>query len=234
MRIPDIDLNDLDAFEAGLPHEWFRRLRKEAPVYWHDEPDGPGYWVVTKYADLRHVSTKPAIFSSARGTNIFDLPPDGLRQIQALLINMDPPQHVKHRRLVQKGFTPRHVRPLEPRIREICGKLIDELVHRDGCELVGDLAAELPMQVICELVGVPFEDRHLVYDLSNRLIGFDDPDYGTRVQLLLPAARARRQRDHAHRDDARCAPAGSSGGVCWQTPRCSPRLWKRSCASSLR
>jgi cholest-4-en-3-one 26-monooxygenase len=179
MRIPDIDLNDLDAFEAGLPHEWFRRLRKEAPVYWHDEPDGPGYWVVTKYADLRHVSTKPAIFSSARGTNIFDLPPDGLRQIQALLINMDPPQHVKHRRLVQKGFTPRHVRPLEPRIREICGKLIDELVHRDGCELVGDLAAELPMQVICELVGVPFEDRHLVYDLSNRLIGFDDPDFAT-------------------------------------------------------
>ena len=180
MRIPDIDLNDLDTFEAGVPHEWFRRLRKEAPVYWHDEPDGPGYWVVTKYEDLRHVSTKPAIFSSARGgTNIFDLDPDGLRQIQSLLINMDPPQHVKHRRLVQKGFTPRQVKPLEPRIRELCGKLIDQLVHRDECELVADLAAELPMQVICELVGVPFEDRHLLYDLSNRLIGFDDPDFAT-------------------------------------------------------
>ncbi len=110
MKIPDIDLNDLDTFEAGVPHEWFRRLRKAAPVYWHEEPDGPGYWVVTKYEDLRFVSTKPEIFSSARGgTNIFDLPPDGLSQIQSLLINMDPPQHVKHRRLVQKGFTPRQV-----------------------------------------------------------------------------------------------------------------------------
>jgi cholest-4-en-3-one 26-monooxygenase len=182
MRIPDIDLNDLDVFEAGVPHDWFRRLRKAAPVYWHDEPDGPGYWVVTKYEDLRHVSTKPAIFSSARGTNIFDLDPDGLRQIRSLLINMDPPQHVKHRRLVQKGFTPRQVRPLEPRIREICGKLIDQLVHRDECELVADLAAELPMQVICELVGVPFEDRHLLYDLSNRLIGFDDPDFAASAE----------------------------------------------------
>jgi cholest-4-en-3-one 26-monooxygenase len=180
MKIPDIDLNDLETFEAGIPHEWFRRLRKEAPVYWHDEPDGPGYWVVTKYEDLRYVSTKPQIFSSFRGgTNIFDLDADGLTQIQSLLINMDPPQHVKHRRLVQKGFTPRQVKPLEPRIRELCGKLIDQLVHRDECELVADLAAELPMQVICELVGVPFEDRHLLYDLSNRLIGFDDPDFAT-------------------------------------------------------
>jgi cholest-4-en-3-one 26-monooxygenase len=178
MKFPDIDLNDLDTFEAGVPHEWFCRLRKEAPVYWHDEPDGPGYWVVTKYEDLRHVSTKPAI-SARGGTNIFDLDPEGLRHIQSLLINMDPPQHVKHRRLVQKGFTPRQVKPLEPRIRELCGKLIDQLLHRDECEFVADLAAELPMQVICELVGVPFEDRHHLYDLSNRLIGFDDPDFQT-------------------------------------------------------
>ena len=183
MSISDIDLNDLDVFEAGVPHEWFRKLRKEAPVHWQDEPDGPGYWVVTRYEDLRLVSTKPGIFSSARGgTNIFDLDPDGLHHIRSLLINMDPPEHVKHRRLVQKGFTPRQVKPLEPRIRELCGKLIDQLAHRDECELVRDLAAELPMQVICELVGVPYEDRHLVYDLSNRLIGFDDPDFQTSAE----------------------------------------------------
>ena len=99
MKIPEIDLNDLDTFENGVPHGWFRRLREEAPVYWHDEPDGPGYWVVTKYEDLRHVSRNPRIFSSTRGTNIFDLPPAGLREIQSLMINMDPPQHVKYRRL---------------------------------------------------------------------------------------------------------------------------------------
>jgi cholest-4-en-3-one 26-monooxygenase len=157
-------------------------LREEEPVYRHDEPDGPGYWVITKYEDLRHVSRNPQIFSSARGTNIFDLPPDGLRAIQSLLINMDPPQHVKYRRLVSKAFTPRQVKLLEPRIRELCGKLMDRLAHRDECEFVGDLAAELPMQVICEMMGVPLEDRHLLYDLSNRLIGFDDPDFATSAE----------------------------------------------------
>jgi cholest-4-en-3-one 26-monooxygenase len=80
---------------------------------------------------------------------------------------------------VQKGFTPRQVKTLEPWIRDLCGKLIDKAAQGDECEFVGDLAAELPLQVICELVGVPFEDRHLLYDLSNRLIGFDDPDFQT-------------------------------------------------------
>jgi cholest-4-en-3-one 26-monooxygenase len=183
MKIPEINLNDLDVFEKGIPHDWFRRLRKEAPVYWHEEPDGPGYWVVTKYEDLRHVSRNPKIFSSARGgTNIFDLPPDGLETIRSLLINMDPPQHVKFRRLVQKGFTPGSVNELEPRIRELCGKLLDQVGQHDECEFVGDLAAELPMQVICELVGVPQEDRHHLYDVSNRLIGFDDPDFATSAE----------------------------------------------------
>jgi cholest-4-en-3-one 26-monooxygenase len=180
MEISEIDLNDLDVFEDGVPYEWFRRLREEAPVRWQDESDGPGYWVVTKYEDIRHVSRNPLIFSSARGgTNIFDLPPDGLRQIQSLLINMDPPQHVKYRRLVNTGFTPRNVATLEPRIRELCGKLIDQAAQGDECEFVGDLAAELPLQVICELMGVPFEDRRMLYELTNRLIGFDDPDFQT-------------------------------------------------------
>jgi cholest-4-en-3-one 26-monooxygenase len=180
MNIPEIDLNDLDVFENGVPYEWFRRLREEAPVHWQDEPDGPGYWVVAKYEDLRHVSRSPQIFSSARGgTNIFDLPPDGLQMIRSLLINMDPPQHVKYRRLVNTGFTPRNVRTLEPRIRELCGKLIDQAAHRDECEFVSDLAAELPLQIICEMMGVPFEERRMLYDLTNRLIGFDDPDFAT-------------------------------------------------------
>jgi cholest-4-en-3-one 26-monooxygenase len=179
MEIPEVDLNNLDAFEKGVPYAWFRKLRQEQPVYWHDEPGGPGYWVITKYQDLRHVSANPQIFSSALGTNIFDLPPDGLRAIQSLLINMDPPQHVKYRRLVSKGFTPRGVKLLEPRIRELCAKLMDQIAQRDECEFVGDLAAELPMQVICEMVGVPLEDRHQLYDLSNRLLGFDDPDFAT-------------------------------------------------------
>jgi cholest-4-en-3-one 26-monooxygenase len=99
--------------------------------------------------------------------------------IQSIMLNMDPPQHVKYRRLVQKGFTPRRVKTLESRTRDLFTQIIDRVAGRGECEFVADLAAELPLQVICEMVGVPFEDRHLIYDLSNRLIGFDDPDFQT-------------------------------------------------------
>jgi cytochrome P450 len=179
VKIPEIDLNDPGAFLRGVPHHWFRRLRREAPVYWQEEEGGPGFWVVTRYHDLRQVSLNQVIFSSAQGTNIRDVGPESLPMIQSIMLNMDPPQHVKYRRLVQKGFTPRRVKMLESRIRDLCTQIIDRVAGRGECEFVGDLAAELPLQVICEMVGVPLEDRHLIYDLSNRLIGFDDPDFQT-------------------------------------------------------
>ena len=178
MQLSDVDLNDLDVFERGVPHAWFRLLRREAPVHWHEEPHGSGYWCITRYHDLKAVSRDPATFSSELGgTLLRDIDPAGLPLMRQIMLNMDPPRHVKYRRLVQKGFTPRLVGKQEAHIRELARRIVDRVAPRGECEFVSEVASELPMQVICEMVGVPEEDRRRIYDLSNLLIGFDDPEY---------------------------------------------------------
>ncbi len=207
MQLSQIDLTNPDNFQAGLPHHWFAQLRREAPVYWHEEQSGPGFWVVTKYDDLRHISRNPLIFSSASGTNI----PSGQGGGQGLpmMLNMDPPQHVKFRRIVQRGFTPSRIKLLEPHIRELCTAIIEDVSERGECEFVSEVAAVLPMQVICELIGIPEEDRLAVYNLSNELIGFDDPDFrGTQrdpqqaaLEMYGHAQRLARERMKSPKDD---------------------------------
>ena len=95
---------------------------------------------------------------------------------RARMINMDPPQHVKYRRLVQRVFTPRMIRDLEPHVRQLSKEIVDGIAKRGECEFVADVSALLPMKVICQMMGVPREDWEAVYDISNRLVGFDDPD----------------------------------------------------------
>lgn len=180
MEPANIDLNDLDKWLTdGVPHDTFRWLRREAPVFRHPgTATAAGYWAVTRHADVVHISKNPGIFSSFRGgTNIFDLPPEELGVVQSLLINMDPPQHTKYRRLVSRAFTPRIVATLEPHVRALARDIIDRVAERGECDFVTSIAAELPLQVIVEMLGVPREDRHLVFDWSNRLIGFDDPEF---------------------------------------------------------
>src|SRR5215470_8982539 len=176
----ELDLSIAAEFDDGFPHEYFKMLRHAAPVCWHPEGDGPGHWAVTRYEDLKHVSRNPLLFSSwLGGTTVRDVPPENLDRSRALMLNMDPPQHAKYRRLVQRGFTPRVIQALEPHIRELATQIVDRVARRGECEFVSEVAAELPMQVICELMGVPEEDRQAVYSLSNRLIGVDDPDYSS-------------------------------------------------------
>ncbi|MFQ5478685.1 MAG: cytochrome P450 [Candidatus Binatia bacterium] len=173
-----IDLNDLDVFDEGVPHDWFRYLREHDPVYWQDEDEGSGYWCVTKYADLVYVSCNPQLFSSWEGgTNIFDLEGGQLDSVRALMLNMDPPRHGKFRRIVSKGFTPRRIEVLRRHIKELATTIVDGVAAKGECDFVDEVAAQLPMQTICELLGVPEGDRRLVYELSNRLIGFDDPEF---------------------------------------------------------
>ena len=177
---PEIDLADPDRFVGGTPHDWFRKLRAEAPVYFHPEPDGPGFWCVTRYDDLRQISRNPRVFSSwLGGTNIEDPPADRLGGMRAIMLNMDPPQHVKFRRTVQKSFTPRLIESMRPHVQELAKRIVDGVAHKGECEFVEELAAELPLQVICEMMGVPQEDRRRIFELSNSLIGFDDPEYQT-------------------------------------------------------
>ena len=110
MELSDIDLIDSRNFVAAVPHQWFAELRRQAPVYWHEETDGPGFWCVTKYDDCVAVNRDYEHFSSAKqATFIWDMPEEQLEQQRLMMLNMDPPLHTRYRRLVNKGFTPRMV-----------------------------------------------------------------------------------------------------------------------------
>jgi cholest-4-en-3-one 26-monooxygenase len=177
MQLSDVNLTDPDIFQRGTPHEMFKLLRREAPLYWHEEPHGPGFWAVTKYADLKLVSTNPGLFSSHRqGTLLRDPTPATLPFVQSIMLNMDPPKHRQYRALVNKGFTPRMINGLRGRVRDIVRQIIDGVVEKGECDFVEDVAARLPLEVICEMMGVPEEDRRRVYEIGNQMVGFDDPE----------------------------------------------------------
>ncbi len=174
----DVDLTCSENFVDGVPHHWFAFLRQNAPVWWHEERDGPGFWAVTTHADCTTVNRDAEHFSSGRrATFIWELAEDDLAQHQLMMVNMDPPLHTRYRRLVNKGFTPRMVGQLEERIHVATDQIIDSVIERGSADFVTDIAAELPLVVIAELLGVPNEDRHRMFDWSNRLIGSEDPEY---------------------------------------------------------
>ncbi len=178
MKLSEVNLNDLDVFERGCPHEMFEVLRREAPVFWQEEPNGPGYWAITKYDDLKHVSRHPARFSSERmGTILREPDPATIEFTRQIMLNMDPPRHRQYRMLVNKAFTPRMVNDLRPRIRRMCVEIVNRVIEKGECDFVEELAAPLPMLVICEMMGIPEEDRRHVYEIGNKMVGFDDPEY---------------------------------------------------------
>ncbi len=178
MNLDEIDLSNPDNFVSGTPHHWLKALRAQDPVHWHPEKDGRGFWCVTKYEDVKTISRNPLLFSSwLGGTNMEDREESALTGMRMIMLNMDPPQHVKFRRIVQRGFTPQMVGKQEAYLRALAKRIVDAVAHRGECEFVEELAAELPLQVICELMGVPQEDRKLIFELSNQLIGFDDPEF---------------------------------------------------------
>jgi cholest-4-en-3-one 26-monooxygenase len=178
MRLAEIDLYSPEVFVRGVPHDAFRLLRAEAPVYFHAEPGGRGFYAITKYDDIVAISKDPHTFSSARGaTNIQDYPPEDLSLVQMMMLNMDPPQHAKFRRIARTGFTPRMVAALEPSVRKMANTIIDKVAQRGECDFVRSISAELPLQVITELMGIPAADREKIFDWSNKLIGFDDPEF---------------------------------------------------------
>ena len=190
---PEINLVDQDTYQrGGAPHEQFTWLRERSPVYWHangGEPGWPGFWAVTRHADIGHVSRHPEIFSSTRRLALFgEIPEEQIVLQRLMMLNMDPPQHTRQRTFVNRGFTPRMVGRLAKHVREICDTLIDEVVPRGEADFVTDVAAPLPLQVICELVGAPAADRHRIFELSNKLVGADDPEFRTTPEEGMEAA----------------------------------------------
>ena len=173
------DLSDPDVFLAGPPHATFRRLRAEAPVaFFPEKSGGSGFWAVTRYDDIRTVSLDQATFSSWRGGAMLrDFPEDMLAAQRETLPSMAPGVHGKHRRLVSGAFAPKVMRALEPRIRELTLHILDAVAPRGACDFVTDVASELPVQVICELLGIPMEDRGKIVTWSNALVGMDDLEY---------------------------------------------------------
>lgn len=177
MQLADVDLL-ADAWQRGVPHDAFDLLRREAPVFRHPEPDGPGFWALTRHADVVAVSRDSATYSAELGSTFIDDQTDeALAQIRLTILNMDPPKHHRYRRLVSRGFTPRMIGRLVDTIEQRAERIVDGIVDRDGCEFVEDVAVKLPLEMICEMIGVPEADWPRMFELSNKLVGFDDPEY---------------------------------------------------------
>jgi cholest-4-en-3-one 26-monooxygenase len=187
--VTPVDLSDSRSYVTGVPHAWLAYLRRHDPVHWQDEQGGPGFWAVTRYDDCVTVNRDYERFSSAaRGTMPFEMPDDDIEQQSLMMLNMDPPLHTRYRRLVNKGFTPRMVRDLEASIHRSTDAIIDAVVEKGEADFVTDLSAELPLQVIAELLGVPADDRHRMFEWSNRMVGNEDPEYQGQAEEALIAA----------------------------------------------
>ncbi|HJR26446.1 MAG TPA: cytochrome P450 [Acidimicrobiales bacterium] len=216
MDVAEINLLDKDRFTQGIPHEWFTWLRQNDPVFHHPEPDGPGFWVITKQADIIHCNRDAASFSSDGNRGGVVVIEDSMaRRTEAeeaggnLMLQMDPPDHTRYRKLVNRGFTPRMIGELEPHIRELCNGILDKALARGDGDFVVDVAAELPLEVIAELIGVPLEDRHKIFEWSNRMIGSEDPEYQVaeeeifqaQVEMFMYAQQLADERRKNPRDD---------------------------------
>jgi cholest-4-en-3-one 26-monooxygenase len=186
----DIDVYDPEQYVTGVPHEKFRQLRAEAPVFRHGDPELPeGFWALTRHADVVYVSRNPELFSSYEKTAMIDeFPQQNIDQQRLLMLNQDPPQHTRTRSLVNRGFTPRMIAHLEERIQETCDEIVDQAVAKGEGDFVTLCAAELPLVVIAELMGVPQDDRHKVFEWSNRMISGTDPEFSTSEEQRLSAA----------------------------------------------
>ncbi len=217
MELADINLLDRDRFTQGVPHEWFTYLRANAPIYRHPEPDGPGFWVLTKHEDVVTVGKDGALYSSAQSNGgvvtleTYELPEGGggLGEDAEIMLMTDAPKHTRQRKLVNRGFTPRMVGALDEHIRVLATKIVDEVIEKGEADFVVDIAAELPLQVIAEMLGVPHDDRQKLFDWSNRMVGSEDPEYlvdesqvmNAQVEMFMYAQQLAADRRENPRDD---------------------------------
>jgi cytochrome P450 len=195
--LSQVDFTDLDNFANGFPHELFAVHRREAPVYWHSPtehtPDGEGFWSVASYAETLAVLKDPVTFSSVTGggrpfggTLLQDL------SIAGQVLNMmDDPRHTQIRRLVSSGLTPRMISAVEDDLRARTRRLLDAVVPGEPFDFVMDVAAELPMQMICILLGVPESERHWLFEAIEPQFDFGGSRKAALSQLSAEEAGSR-------------------------------------------
>jgi len=184
LALDDVDLTDLGAWEQGVPYAWLTLLRHEAPLFWQPEENGRGFWVFTRYDDIVQMSKDWETYSSETGgTSLEDLAPEEVEARKSML-DTDPPAHTRLRALVNKGFTPRVVNTYEERIRGLARGILAQAFERDAFDWVEDVASEIPMWVFSEIMGLPLEDRRLLIELGDKLLGNTDPEIVGEENLL--------------------------------------------------
>ncbi len=175
-------------YDAGVPFELLAELRAEHAVVWVDEhalshwPGGRGFWLVLRHQEVHQVLKKPRLYSSALGaTQLMDpASAEDLDYVRKMMLNMDPPEHTRLRRLLQNSFTSRAIEKIEAGIRDHARAIFDRVLgeQQEGeCDFANDVAADMPLLSLADILGMPQEDRYLMYDWANRVIGFQDPEY---------------------------------------------------------
>lgn len=193
--LPDgFDFTDPDLLQHHVPLPEFAELRVAEPVRWIPQTGNvagfrdEGYWAVTRHADVKYVSTHPELFSSYLNTAIIrfneHIERASIDAQRFILLNMDPPEHTRVRQIVQRGFTPRAIRGLEERLRARATAIVAGARESDASfDFVTSVASELPLQAIAELIGVPQEDRSKIFDWSNKMIAYDDPEFAVTAEV---------------------------------------------------
>jgi cytochrome P450 len=170
------DITSHDTFVRSVPHATFARMRREEPVAWVEESDGGGFWALTKHADISVASRDFGRFTASRGIRIEQMAPDEL-EARRTMMEFDPPEHARLRRLVQPGFTPKVVATYESAFRTLAGQVLDRVLSLGEFDFVTEIARELPIRLLCRLLGVPETDAQQLVAWGDQMISNADPEY---------------------------------------------------------
>ena len=192
LSVDDIDLSAIEFW--GRPIEEregaFATLRAERPISFHEEveveflPKGAGYWAVTRHADILEVSRTPEVYCSGNGVTMTDMPPQ-LAELFGSMIAMDDPRHARLRRIVSRGFTPRMIQRAEEEVERAAKKIIDDVIEKGECDFVTDIAAALPLKIICDMMGIPESQYQFVFERTNIILGAGDPEYTSEMENMV-------------------------------------------------
>ena len=196
--VDDVDLSNIEFWSAPIEEREgaFALLRRERPVSFHEEfepppemplPKGPGYWAVTRHADLLEASRRADVFCSGKGSQIPDLPEE-LNEFFGSFISMDDPRHARLRRIVSRGFTPKALGDLESDVQRRARETVDAVIEKGECDFVTEIAAPLPLGIICDMMGIPESQTRFVFEKTNLILGLGDPEYVAPGQNPLVAA----------------------------------------------
>jgi cholest-4-en-3-one 26-monooxygenase len=220
MAVPDIpagfDFTDPDLYARRVPAEEFAELRRTSPVWWNAQRrgsagfDDEGYWVVTRHADIMEISRHSDLYSSYENTALIrhkeGITRDEVEVQRVILLNMDPPEHTAVRAIISRGFTPRSISNLRDGLRVRAARIVATALAEGTGDFVADVACELPLQAIADLIGVPQEDRQKIFQWSNQMIGSDDPEFenaemNAAMEILAYAMEMAEDRRANPRDD---------------------------------